>query len=130
MCPSFYYPEHLRFPVKTHLRRSFLQNSSQWLLSQMSVIFLERQKQKQFSIPPLCLIRLKSCNCIKIKILLIHQSEKTTYICFYFKTSLIIIELIKHENKFNRKVFYDRENSENRFSEFSYFMKGFKKYLV
>ena len=42
---------------KTHLRTSFLQNSSQWLLSQMSVIFLGRQKQKQLSIPPLCLIR-------------------------------------------------------------------------
>ena len=63
---------------KTHLRTSFLQNSSQWLLSQMSVIFLERQKQKQFSIPPLCLIRLKSCNCIEIKTLFIHISEKTT----------------------------------------------------
>ena len=40
--------------------------------------------------------------------------------------SLIIKELIKHENKSNRKVFHDRENSENRFSEFPYFMKGFK----
>ena len=63
---------------KTHLSTSFLQSSSQWLLSQMSVIFLERQKQKQFSIPPLCLIRLKSCNCIEIKTLFIHISEKTT----------------------------------------------------
>ena len=43
---------------KTHLRTSFLQNSSQWLLSQISVIFLERQKQKQFSVPALCLIQL------------------------------------------------------------------------
>ena len=42
----------------------------------------------------------------------------------FLQTSLIIKELIKHENKFNRKVFHDRENSENRFSEFSYFMKG------
>ena len=52
---------------------------------------------------------------------------------FSFKfshTSFIIKELIKHENKFNRKVFHDRENSENRFSEFSYFMKGFKKYIM
>ena len=44
--------------------------------------------------------------------------------------SLIIKELIAHENKFNRKVFHDRENSENRFSEFSYFMKGIKKYIM
>ena len=33
----------------------------------MSVIFLERQKQKQFFILYLCLIQLKSCNCIKIE---------------------------------------------------------------
>ena len=114
---------------KTHLRTSFLQSSSQWLLSQISVIFLERQKQKQFSIPPLLLIWFKSCNCIKIKILFIRQSEKPLIFAFYFKTSLIIKELIKHENKLNRKVFHDRENSENRFLEFSYFMKGFKKYI-
>ena len=31
---------------------------------------------------------------------------------------MIIKELIKHENKFNRKVFQDRENSENRFQNF------------
>ena len=46
----------------------------------------------------------------------------------FLQTSLIIKELIKHENKFNRKVFHDRENSENRFSEFSYFMKCFNEY--
>ena len=41
---------------------------------------------------------------------------------FFFKflqTSLIVKELIKHKNKFNKKVFHDRENSENRFSGFS-----------
>ena len=37
--------------------------------------------------------------------------------------------LIKHGNKFNSKVFHDRENSENRFSEFLYFMKCLKKYI-
>ena len=109
------------------------------------LILLERQKQKQFFIPPLCLIRLKSCNCIRIKIFFLHIPEKNysnpsfksfnvkygkpLIFTFYFKTSLIINELVKHENKFNRKVFQDRENSENRFSEFSYFMKGFKKYI-
>ena len=52
---------------------------------------------------------------------------------FFFKflqTSLITKELIIHKNKFNRKVFHDGENSENRFSEFSYFMKGFKKDIM
>ena len=41
--------------------------------------------------------------------------------------SLTTKELIKHENKFNRKVFHGTKNSENRFSKFSYFTKGFKK---
>ena len=35
-----------------------------------------------------------------------------------FQTSWIIIELIKPENKFKRKVIHKQENSENRFSEF------------
>ena len=46
------------------------------------------------------------------------------------QTLLIAQELIMHKNKFNRKVFHDRKNSENRFSEFSYFMKGFKEYSM
>ena len=103
---------------KTYLRKFFLQNSSQQLLSKMSVIFLERQKQ--FSIPPQCLIQSKSCDCIKIKILVIHilknhpnlsnlLMRKTTYICS-FKTSLIIKELNMHENKSSRKVFHTMAN--------------------
>ena len=43
---------------------------------------------------------------------------------------MITKELIKHENKLNSKVFHDRENSENRFSEFLYFMKCLKKYIM
>ena len=101
------------------------------------------------SIPRLCLIHLKPCNCNKIKIFFTHNSEKDysnlssnflikigkTTLCFYvmfpfffkfLQTPLIMKELIKHKNKFNRKVFHDRENSENRFSEFSYFMKALK----
>ena len=45
-------------------------------------------------------------------------------------TPLITKGLIKHGNKFNSKVFHDRENSENRFSEFLYFMKCLKKYIL
>ena len=44
------------------------------------ISFQKREKQKQFFIPLLTLIRLKSCNCIKIKFLFIHDSEKTTRI--------------------------------------------------
>ena len=43
----------------------------------------------------------------------------------FLQTSLIIEELIKHDNRLNRinrKVFHDSENSENRFLEFSFFM--------
>ena len=36
----------------------------------------------------------------------------------FSQTSLIIKELIEHENKFNRKAFQDREKSKNRFSVF------------
>ena len=53
-----------------------------------------------------------------------------TFSIKFLQTSLMIKELIKHKNKFNRKVFHDRENSENRFSEFWYFMKYFKKYIM
>ena len=52
---------------------------------QISVIFLIREKkQKQFFIPPLCLRRLKSCNCIKIvKIILIHDFAKELLQYYY-----------------------------------------------
>ena len=52
-----------------------------------------------------------------------HKVRKTKF----FQTSLTTKELIKHENKFNSKVFHGTKNSENRFSKFSYFTKGFKK---
>ena len=52
------------------------------------------------------------------------------YFMFPFCFKLIDNKRIKRKNKFNRKVFHDRENSENRFSEFLYFMKGFKKDIM
>ena len=57
----------------------------------------------------------------------------TCMVTFTFKflqTSLITKELIKHENKFSSKVFHDRENSENQFSKFPYFMTEFKKDIM
>ena len=42
-----------------------------------------------------------------------------TFAFQFLQMSLITKQLIKHENKFNRKVFHDRQNSKNRFSEFS-----------
>ena len=61
-----------------HLRTPFLQNSFQWLLPNFSY-FLKKEKKNRnsFFIPPLCLIRLKSCNCTKIvKTTFIHNFEK------------------------------------------------------
>ena len=147
-----YYPEHLKVLGKSTPQNTFFAEQLPVADFKCQLFFLKRGKQKQFFIPPLSLIRSKSCNCIKIKILFIHNSEKilqsivqffyykgrktalsllfTLTFTFSFKflqTSLIIKNLIKHENKFNRKVFHNRENSEKRFSEFLYFMKGFKK---
>ena len=152
--PSLYYPENLEFFGKSTPQNTFFTEQLPVAAFKCQLFFLKREKQKQFFILPLTLIRLKSCNCIKIKILLIHDSEKllesvfqffqykvrqntlcllfTFMFIFYFKflqTTLITKELIKHENKFNRKVFHDRENPQNRFSEFLYFMKGLKKYM-
>ena len=62
--------------AKAHLRIPFLQNSSQWLLSNVSYFFLKREKQKQFFMPPLTLKRVKTRNGIKIRILFIHDFEK------------------------------------------------------
>ena len=63
--------------AKIHLKTPFLQNSFQWLLSNFSYFLKKGKKQKQFFIPSLFLIRLKSCNCIKIvKIVFIHNFEK------------------------------------------------------
>ena len=44
----------------------FLLNSSQWLLLNVSYLF-RKAKRKTVFIPLLCLIQLKSCNCIKIE---------------------------------------------------------------
>ena len=64
--------------AKIHLRTPFLQNSFELLLSNFNYFLKKGKKQKQFFIPPLCLIRLKSSNCIKIvKIVYIHNFEKS-----------------------------------------------------
>ena len=82
VCPPDYNSEHvniprLKFPGKNTPQNTFLQNNFQWLLSNFSHFLKKGKKQKQFFKPPLCLIRLKSCSCIKIvKIAFIHNFEK------------------------------------------------------
>ena len=43
--------------------------------------------------------------------------EKLLYV-YFLQLPLIIKELIKHENTFNRKVFHEQEHSENRYQNF------------
>ena len=84
--------------AKIHLRTPFLQNSFQWLLSNFSYFLKKGKKQKQFFIPPLFLIRLKSCNCIKIvKIVFIHNFEKN---CSNLSSVSFKFCNIKYENHF------------------------------
>ena len=91
---------------KTHLRTPFLQNNFPYLLCACyDWSLVTASKWKCFSFTNL---------------------KKPLIFTFYFKTLLIIKEL--HENKLNTKVFHNRDNSENRLSEFSVFMKCFKKY--
>ena len=119
-----------------------------WILWKFQPHLFYRWPSVAASTSPLCLIHLKSWNCIKIN--LFHSSrERTTptylsnfliwnrlyTLLFIFsikllQTSLIINELIKHENQFNWEVFHDRGNSENRFSEFCYFTECFKNYCI
>ena len=118
--PDFALPITPTIPRQKYtLENLFLQNTSQWLLSKISY-FLEREKQKQFFIPPLW---LKSCNCIKNKILFIHNSEKncsnlsfnffnitnlylfSTLYVYILQTSLIIKELISMKTNSIEKSF-------------------------
>ena len=81
--------------AKAHLKIPFLQSSSQWLPSNVIYfVFKKGKNKKQFFIPPLTLTCLKSCNSIKIKILFIHDSEKTTriYLPFFsIKSTLCLL---------------------------------------
>ena len=121
--------------AKTHLRTPFYRTAPS--ASKCQLFFLKREKQKQFFIHPLTLIglkliasKLKSFYFIILQKLLesilqfFQYKVRKTTLCllftfmfiFFFKflqTSLTRKELIKHENKFNRKVFHERENSEN-----------------
>ena len=65
---TLYYPEYLKFARRNTPQNltPFLQNSSQWLLLNVSYLF-RKAKRKTVFIPLLCLIQLKSCNCIKIE---------------------------------------------------------------
>ena len=66
--------------AKTHLRTSFFIEQLPIAAFKCKLFFLKREKQKQIFMLPLSLIRSKFCNCIKIKTLFIHNSEKTTRI--------------------------------------------------
>ena len=121
--PDFVLSRTPQIPRKKYTSEHFfLQNSFQWLLSNFSCFFKKGKKQKQFFIPPRCLIRLKSCNFIKIvKIVFIHDFEEN-----YSNLSSVSFKFcdIKYGNHF--ACFHVMLT----FSEFSYFMKCLKKYIM
>ena len=69
-----------------------------------------------------------TCSLAKTHSTEINNGGKTPKLHIF--VDVIDNKLIKHENKFNRKVFHEQENSESQFSEFSCFMKGYKKYMT
>ena len=77
------YLEHLKFFVKSTPRNTFFTEqlpvaAFRWQL--YFFIFFKREKQKQIFIPRLTLIRLKFCNCFKIKSFSFMILKKTTRI--------------------------------------------------
>ena len=77
-CPNFVLSRAPQIPRQKYTSEHLFYRTASSGFCQISVIFLKKgKKQKQLFIPPLCLIRLKSCNCIKIvKIVFIHNFEK------------------------------------------------------
>ena len=76
------------------------------------------------------LIILKKPTPIYLSNFLIKNRKNHFMFPFFFnflQTSLIIIELIKHKNNFNRKIFDDRENSEKLIFRIFIFHKRFQK---
>ena len=84
VCPEFVLSRIPQIPWQKHTSELPFYRTAPSSCFQMPVIFLKKEKQKQFFLPPLSLIRSKSCNCIKIKILIIHNSEKATPIYLPF----------------------------------------------
>ena len=108
-CPDFVLSRAPQIPRQKYTsEHHILQNSFQWLLSNFSYFLKKGIKQKQFFIPPLCLMRLKSCNCIKIvKIASIHNFEKK-----YSNLSSVSFKfcIIKHRSRHER-CFIKKENT-------------------
>ena len=73
-----YYPERLKFPGKKNTpQNTFFREQLPVASVKFQLVFYKGKKQKQFFIPSLCSIHLKSCNCIKIvKFAFIHNFEK------------------------------------------------------
>ena len=99
MCPDFVLSRTTQIPMQQYTSEHLFNRTASSGFYQISVIFFKKgKKQKQFFIPPLCLIRLKSCNCIKIvKIVFIHNFEKN-----YSNLSSVSFKFcnIKYENHF------------------------------
>ena len=131
--PNFALSRTPQIPWQKHTSEHLFYRTAPSSSFQISVIFSWKGKAKTIFHTSSSLIYSKSCSCITIKILFIHNSEKTNPIFFpifliwstkntlsfylfafmftfsfkFLWTSLIIKGLIKHEKKVNSKVFHD-----------------------
>ena len=80
MCPDFLLSRTPQIPRQKYTSEHLFIEQLPVASVKFQLFFKKGKKQKQFFIPPLCLIRLKSCNCIKIvKIVFIHNFAKKAY---------------------------------------------------
>ena len=80
VCPDFTLSRTPQISWQKHTSKHFFYRTAPSGCFLLSVIFLKKGKTETIFTPPLSLIRLKSCNCIKFKILFIHHPKKTTRI--------------------------------------------------
>ena len=122
MCPDFLLSRTPQIPRQKYTSEHLFIEQLPVASVKFQLFFKKGKKQKQFFIPPLCLIRLKSCNFTKIvKIVFIHDFEEN-----YSNLSSVSFKFcnIKYGNHF--ACFHVMLT----FSEFSYFMKCLKKYIM
>ena len=66
MCPDFLLSRTPQIPRQKYTSEHLFIEQLPVASVKFQLFFKKGKKQEQFFIPPLCLIRLKSCNCIKI----------------------------------------------------------------
>ena len=126
----------LQIPRQKYTSEQLFYRTASSGFCQISVIVLIREKkQKQFFIPPLCLIRLKSCNCIKIvKIIFIHDFAKKTTPILLSSVSLKFCNIrnrSSHQRCSIKKVFleFSQNPQENTCARVSFLRTFFTEHI-